>query len=100
MQVAAGQWARPSEDITARARLRDAAIECFALRGFEASVREIAARAGVNKQLISYYFGGKEGLYRAMQREWLDDERDQAGPDVPAQDVMRWYLRGAGAGTR
>jgi TetR/AcrR family transcriptional regulator len=74
-------------------KLLDAALSEFAANGYDgARVGEIAARAGVNKQLISYYFGGKEGLYRAMQREWLEDERDQAGPDVPAEDVMRWYL--------
>lgn len=75
-------------------KLMDAALSEFAANGYDgARVGGIAARAGVNKQLISYYFGGKEGLYRAMQREWLDDERDQAGPDVAAEDVMRWYLR-------
>lgn len=75
-------------------KLLDAALSEFAANGYDgARVGEIAARAGVNKQLISYYFGGKEGLFRAMTREWLDDERDQAGPDVPAAQVMRWYLR-------
>ncbi|MDN3239616.1 TetR/AcrR family transcriptional regulator [Glycomyces tritici] len=75
-------------------KLLDAALTEYAANGYDgARVGEIAARAGVNKQLISYYFGGKEGLFRAMQREWLDHERDQAGPDVPADDVMRWYLR-------
>lgn len=75
-------------------KLLEAAMTEFAANGYEgARVGEIAARAGVNKQLISYYFGGKEGLYRAMEREWLETERDQAGPDVPAEDVMRWYLR-------
>ncbi|MDA1359026.1 TetR family transcriptional regulator [Glycomyces luteolus] len=74
-------------------KLIDAALSEFAANGYDgARVGSIAARAGVNKQLISYYFGGKEGLYRAMQREWLDDERDQAGPDVPPDEVMRWYL--------
>jgi TetR/AcrR family transcriptional regulator len=75
-------------------KLKDAALTEFAANGYDgARVSEIAARAGVNKQLISYYFGGKEGLYRAMQREWLDDERDQNGPDVAPAEVMRWYLR-------
>lgn len=75
-------------------KLLDAALSEFAANGYDgARVGEIAARAGVNKQLISYYFGGKEGLFRAMTREWLDDERDQAGPGVPAEQVMRWYLR-------
>jgi AcrR family transcriptional regulator len=75
-------------------KLLDAALSEFAANGYDgARVGEIAARAGVNKQLISYYFGGKEGLFRAMTREWLDDERDQAGPDVPAGEALRWYLR-------
>jgi len=75
-------------------KLKDAALTEFAANGYDgARVGEIAARAGVNKQLISYYFGGKEGLYRAMQREWLDDEREQLGSDMPGDDLMRWYLR-------
>ncbi|WP_374194453.1 TetR family transcriptional regulator [Amycolatopsis sp. MtRt-6] len=41
----------------------------------------IAARAGVNQQLISYYFDGKEGLYRAMSEAWGVPERaDDPGP--------------------
>jgi AcrR family transcriptional regulator len=74
-------------------KLLEAAMTEFAANGYDgARVGEIAARAGVNKQLISYYFGGKEGLYRAMQREWLETERVQASPDVPADDVLRSYL--------
>lgn len=38
----------------------------FAAKGLAgARVNEIAARAGLNKQLIYYYFGSKEDLYRA-----------------------------------
>jgi len=76
VQVAASQWARPSEDITARARLRDAAIECFALRGFEASVREIAARAGVSAGLIRHHFGTKDALRAECDAEVLRRYRD------------------------
>jgi TetR/AcrR family transcriptional regulator len=75
-------------------KLLEAAMTEFAANGYDgARVGEIASRAGVNKQLISYYFGGKEGLYRAMQREWLEDERAQNAPDVPPEDVLRSYLR-------
>ncbi|GAA1945312.1 TetR/AcrR family transcriptional regulator [Agromyces allii] len=49
-------------DLTTRARLRDAAIECFAAEGFGASVRTIAARAGVSAGLIRHHFGSKDAL--------------------------------------
>lgn len=50
---------------TAR-RILDAAIEVFAEEGYEgASTRSLAGRAGVNAPAIQYYFGSKEGLYRA-----------------------------------
>ena len=49
-----------------RSKLRDAAGELFAANGLGAtSVREIAAKAGVNGALVSHYFGGKQGLYDA-----------------------------------
>ncbi|WP_197717217.1 TetR/AcrR family transcriptional regulator [Glycomyces terrestris] len=77
-----------------KAKLLDAALTEFAANGYQgARVSAIAARAGVNKQLVSYYFGGKEGLYRAIQREWLDAEREHDAPDVPPEELMRWYLR-------
>jgi AcrR family transcriptional regulator len=50
-----------------RAALLAAARNLFAGRGFhEVSTREIALAAGVNPAMIHYYFGDKEGLYRAM----------------------------------
>ena len=42
-----------------KARILDAATEEFSAKGFAgARVSEIAARAGVNQQLIAYYFDG------------------------------------------
>lgn len=84
-----------------KGKLLDAALTEFAANGYQgARVSAIAARAGVNKQLVSYYFGGKEGLYRAIQREWLASERDRSAPDVPPEEVMRWYLRSSLSDTR
>ncbi|HEY4224566.1 MAG TPA: TetR family transcriptional regulator [Pseudolysinimonas sp.] len=74
--VASQQWGRSSEDITARARLRDSAIECFALHGFEASVREISARAGVSPGLIRHHFGTKDALRAECDAEVLRRYRD------------------------
>src|SRR5580704_6068826 len=65
-----------------RRALLDAALEEFSLRGFAgARVADIARRAGVNKQLINYYFGSKEGLYLALQQAWLDREESFAPPE-------------------
>lgn len=56
-----------SDGIEARQRLMDAALVLFADRGFaKTSIREIALAAHVNIAAISYYFGDKVGLYRAV----------------------------------
>lgn len=45
--------------------LLDAAKKVFAKKGYDgATVKDLSDAAGVNVSLISYYFGGKEGLYR------------------------------------
>jgi AcrR family transcriptional regulator len=47
-----------------RQRLIEAAILTFAEKGFDgAGIREIAKRANANSALVTYHFGGKEGLY-------------------------------------
>jgi len=47
-----------------RKKLLRAASELFAEKGYDAvSTRDLCARAEVNVAAISYYFGGKEGLY-------------------------------------
>ncbi len=47
-------------------RILEVAIEVFAEEGYEgASTRTLADRAKVNLPAIQYYFGSKEGLYRA-----------------------------------
>jgi AcrR family transcriptional regulator len=55
------------DDGSARSRLMEAATKLFAEHGLEGtSTRDIAKAADLNISLISYYFGGKEGLYRAI----------------------------------
>ena len=56
-----------TDDPEARARIAAAAEEQFAARGYAgAAIRDIAKKAGVNPAMIHYYFGSKEGLYRAI----------------------------------
>jgi AcrR family transcriptional regulator len=55
---------------SARAILLSAAKSLFARRGLSGtSIRDIAREAKHNSSLISYYFGGKDGLYRECLRQ-------------------------------
>ncbi|MEV6980092.1 TetR family transcriptional regulator [Sphaerisporangium sp. NPDC051017] len=54
------------EDLTARARIRDAALLQFGEHGFErATIREIAKAAGVSSGLVRHHFGSKQELREA-----------------------------------
>lgn len=58
-------------DLTARARIREAAIRCFAEAGFDAPFRTIAARADVSPGLITHHFGSKAALRSECDAEVL-----------------------------
>ena len=53
---------RSVEDLTTRARIRDAAVARFAVDGFGAPVRAVAADVGVSPGLVIHHFGSKAGL--------------------------------------
>jgi len=56
-------------NLTTRERLLQAATRLFADNGYRgASVRDICNVAGANPGAISYHFGGKRQLYRAVLR--------------------------------
>ena len=78
-------------------RVIAAAGDEFARRGLEgARVDLIARRAGVNKQLLFYYYGSKRGLYQAVVgRAAADLERALAELAIgagPALDRIRRAL--------
>ncbi|PXX59153.1 TetR family transcriptional regulator [Nocardia tenerifensis] len=57
---------RKRDSVATSAAILAAAQELFAERGYErATVRDIAARAGVNQALLFRYFGNKDELFRA-----------------------------------
>lgn len=57
---------RPS-DLTAAARIRNAALEGFATKGIAAtSIRDVAAAAGVSAGLVQHHFKTKAGLRDAV----------------------------------
>jgi AcrR family transcriptional regulator len=73
-----GAYAR-GED--ARRRILEAALEMFATVGYEGtSTRHLAERAGVNLPAIQYYFGSKEGLYRAVIEQIVQHNEAHMAP--------------------
>ncbi|MGJ9411715.1 TetR family transcriptional regulator [Aeromicrobium sp. CF4.19] len=52
------------DGVDRRTALLDAAREQFAAKGYaQASLRSIAAQAGVDASLVNHYFGDKQGLF-------------------------------------
>ncbi|SDM73473.1 TetR/AcrR family transcriptional regulator [Allokutzneria albata] len=88
---------RSVDDLTARARIRDAALERFGSDGVAAtSVRAIAAAAGVSPALVLHHFGSKEGLRQACDEHVLAAIRSGSGGDgVIEQGALGELLRAA-----
>src|SRR6059036_3345275 len=59
-------------DLTAKARIRGAAMKLFAAEGVAASsLRAVARAAGVSPGLVVHHFGSKQGLVRAVDEAAL-----------------------------
>jgi AcrR family transcriptional regulator len=82
-----------------RAALLIAAERLFAERGFEAtSLTDIGAAAGLSRGTPSYFFGSKEGLYRAvLERAFEARDRATAAAFRP---VREWDGSGDAASLR
>ncbi len=64
-----------------RRRLIETAIEAFGTYGYDAtSTRRLAEQAGVTLPSIQYYFGSKEGLYRAAVEHIMQPMNERMQP--------------------
>jgi AcrR family transcriptional regulator len=75
-----------------------AGAELFAERGYDGvTVDALAERAGANKALISYHFGGKAGLYTAIVKSTFEavaaDMRGLRDDTRPADESLRACIR-------
>jgi TetR/AcrR family transcriptional regulator len=81
-----------------RSRILAAATPLFARHGLNGvSVRSLASAAKVNLSMISYHFGGKEGLYAEILKQQFEGFRyidDIANRDLPPLEKCEMYLRG------
>jgi AcrR family transcriptional regulator len=83
--------------VLAREQLISHATRIFAAKGFAAATtREICDAAGANIAAIHYYFGDKEGLYRAALLQPIKEMTAAFGrfddPSLPFDQAMRMFL--------
>ncbi|WP_321572667.1 TetR family transcriptional regulator [Mycobacterium marinum] len=85
-----------SADLTAKARIRNAAVACFARDGFQkVNLRAIATSAGVSEALIFHHFGSKDGLRAACDEYVLNvlvGRARTAGRPTAMADLLSVYL--------
>ncbi|ONI88535.1 TetR family transcriptional regulator [Saccharothrix sp. ALI-22-I] len=91
-----------------KAALLAAAREVFVERGYEgATVRSIAARAGVDAAMVNHWFGGKEGLFakavlqvpvdpNALVERLLDGPVEEIGERIVRNFLGVWDPIGGG----
>ena len=91
-QIQATPAAREKRDPEATRRaLLAAGSLLFAERGYDGvAIEEVAARAGVNKALISYHFRGKRGLYvAALESTFAEIAGRLEATDARASDARQ-----------
>ncbi|MGW4636953.1 TetR/AcrR family transcriptional regulator [Sphaerisporangium sp. NPDC004334] len=94
------------EDLTARARIREAALRQFGEHGLErATIRGIAAEAGVSPGLVRHHYGSKQGLREACDDHLVkmvrrlndlakgDVSRGQMGSVAASRAALKPYQR-------
>jgi len=91
-----------------RAALIAAARETFVEKGYDgATVRAIAARAGVDAAMVNHWFGGKEGLFAQavlqlpfdpseILKRLVDGPVEEAGERIIRNFVTIWDATGGG----
>jgi AcrR family transcriptional regulator len=92
----AKRWQRRKQ---ARApEILDAALACFAQKGFAATrLDDIAAKAGITKGTIYLYFDSKQALFEALARQSIGQQLDAVKAQLAAftgssSDLLRLVL--------
>lgn len=88
-----------SDGEASRQKLLHTAVKLFAENGYGGtSIRQIAAAAHMNVAAIAYYFGDKEGLYRAAFTEPMGQPQDDiplfSDPAMPLSQALRGLYSG------
>ncbi|MBB2993489.1 AcrR family transcriptional regulator [Mycolicibacterium iranicum] len=81
---------RSADDLTAAARIRDAAVDLFGREGFAVGVRAVATAAGVSPGLVIHHFGSKEGLRKACDDHVAETVRAAKSESIQTSDPATW----------
>jgi len=84
---------RSVDDLTATARIRDAAIEQFGEHGFDVGLRVIAKAAGVSAALVIHHFGSKDGLRKACDHFVAESVRAAKSETIQSTDPASWLAQ-------
>lgn len=84
---------RSADDLTAVARIRDAAIDQFGRNGFGTSVRAIATAAGVSPGLVIHHFGSKDKLRRACDDHIAESILEAKTESIQSTDPASWFAQ-------
>ena len=84
---------RSVDDLTATARIRDAAIEQFGEHGFDVGLRVIAKAAGVSAALVIHHFGSKDGLRKACDDFVAESVRAAKSETIQSTDPASWLAQ-------
>ncbi len=82
-----------SDDRTAVARIRDAAIDQWGQQGFNVGLRSIAGAAGVSAALVIHHFGSKEGLRKACDDHIAEEIRTGKSASLQTKDPADWFAQ-------
>jgi AcrR family transcriptional regulator len=88
----------PTAHAQARARILDAALKVFAVKGYhDASMNEVAKAAGLAKAALYHYFPGKHALLEALHTEmWNSAMSDLAAMPRPKSLHQAFTITGQG----
>jgi AcrR family transcriptional regulator len=82
-----------SDDRTAVARIRDAAIDQWGQHGFNVGLRSIAEAAGVSAALVIHHFGSKDGLRKACDDYIAEEIRTGKAASMQTRDPADWFAQ-------
>ena len=82
-----------TDDRTAVAHIRDAAIEQWGQQGFNVGLRSIAQGAGVSAALVIHHFGSKDGLRKACDDYIAEEVREAKSESLQTSDPAAWFAQ-------